>query len=101
MKTAGIEFIRAEMDWDKYDAWGSVMNAVFDLCEAWWHSTGIIVNGYRPSVLLEQGEPENGSRVQRIYDAFKADIINTYDYVYWVDVLNRMRALVIQAGRDY
>lgn len=101
MMTAGIEFIRNEMDWDKYDPWASVMNALFDVCEAWWHSTGIMVDGYRPSPMLERGQPEDGSRVERIHDAFRAGIIDTWDFVHWVDVLNRMRDLVILAGRNY
>lgn len=100
MMTAGIEFIRNEMDWDKYDPWASVMSALFDLCEAWYGSTGEIIEGYRPSPSFSQEEWET-ERAGRLYEAMEAGIIIEQDMMYWLDVLNRVHSLVILAGRDY
>lgn len=101
MNTAGVEFIRNEMDWDKYDPWGSVQSARFDLAEAFWHHTGLSLGYYSPSVLLIQGEPEEQSRVSRIYGALEQGIVSWDDIYYWDRVLDQMRDLVILAGRDY
>lgn len=105
--TAGIEFIRNEMDWDKYDPWGSVMSALFDVCEGWWAATGEQLNDYHPSVWLvaakkaEKITVEMGERPRRIRHAVLTGIISEKDVQYWLKVLNRMRELVILAGRDY
>lgn len=102
MSTAGIEFIRNEMDWDKYDPWGSVQSARFDLAEAFWHATGLKVKDYEPSPVMVQGELEEGSRVQRLCEAMRDwKVIRFNDIYYWFRVLNRMRDLVVKAGRDY
>lgn len=99
IKSAGIEFIRNEMDWDTYDAWASVSSSLWDLCEAWWLSTGETIKGYRPS----QVEPYvcESDRVERLSNAFDIGLATESDMLYWLDVLNRMRDLVILAGRDY
>jgi hypothetical protein len=97
--TAGVEFIRNEMDWDTYDAWASVRSAQFDLCEAWWLSTGICLSGYTPSKV----EPYvcESERVDRLSNAMDIGLVDKGDVLYWSKVLARMEALVIQAGRDY
>jgi hypothetical protein len=97
--TAGVEFIRNEMDWDTYDAWGSVMAAAFDLCEAWWLSTGECLSGYTPPKV----EPYvcESERVDRLSNAMDIGMVDKGDVDYWFNVLQRMRDLVIMAGRDY
>lgn len=99
MMTAGIEFIRNEMGWDKYDPWASVMSALFDLCEAWWLHSGEKIAGYVPSCV--QPYQCESDRVERISNAFDVGIATEQDMLYWLDVLNRMYNLVIDAGRDY
>lgn len=98
--TAGIEFIRNEMDWDKYDVWGSLQSARFDLAEAWYLASGERLWEYHRSDLLSIGEFES-ERAERLYGAMKDEVILCGDVSYWEDVLTRMRELVIQAGRDY
>lgn len=98
-KTPGIEFIRNEMDWDKYDPWASVMSALFDLCEAWYESTGEKIDGYEPSE-VDTGEFES-ERAARLSQAFDIKLATEDDMLYWLDVLNRMYNLVKLAGRDY
>lgn len=97
--TAGVEFIRNEMDWDTHDAWGSVMAALFDICEAWWEATGESVAGFRPS----QVDPHefDSMRAAQLYHAMIGGIIDKGDVTYWIKVLDRMRDLVIKAGREY
>lgn len=97
--TAGIEFIRDEMDWDKHDPWASVMSALFDLAEAWYESQGERVNGYKPSE-VDTGEFES-ERAARLSGAMDDGIIDNDDLWYWLTVLNRVRYLVIQARKDY
>lgn len=99
MSTAGIEFIRNEMDWDKYDPWASVTSSIFDLCEAWWLSTGEKIPGYTPP----QVEPYEclSERIERLSNAFDIKLATEDDMFYWLDVLNRMYVLVQLAGRDY
>lgn len=97
--TAGIEFIRNEMDWDKYDPYGCVMNALFDLCEAWWAATGEQISGYEPSPV--QPYICESERVERLTNAFKHSLATESDMLHWLDVLNRMYELVMSAGRDY
>lgn len=101
IKSAGIEFVRNEMDWDRYDPWASVQSARFDLAEAFWHHTGLSLGYYSPSDLLIQGEPEQQSRVSRIYGALEQGIVSWDDMHYWMKVTHRLRELVILAGRDY
>lgn len=98
-KTPGIEFIRNEMCWDKYDPWACVSAALFDLCEAWWLSTGEKIPGYEPSPV--QPYICESERVERLSNAFDIGITTEYDMLYWLDVLNRTYGLVKLAGRDY
>jgi hypothetical protein len=98
-KTAGIEFIRNEMDWDKYDPWASVMSALFDMCEAWWLHTGEKIDGYEPAGV--QPYSCESERVARLVGAFKHGVATEADMLHWLDVLNRMYGLVIQSGRSY
>lgn len=97
--TAGVEFIREEMDWDTEDAWGSVMSGLFDLCEAWWLSAGECLAGYRPPSV----DPYvcESDRVDRLSNAMDIGLVDKGDVGYWVRVLERVRDLVIKAGRDY
>lgn len=99
--TPGVEFIRNEMDWDKYDPWGCARAASFDLAEAFWHYSGLGLAGFRPSPLLEQEEMEEGSRVQRIYEGMKLGVVELDDIWYWLKVTNRMENLIVDAGRAY
>lgn len=100
---AGIEFLREEfagMAWDKYDPWGCVMSSLFDLCEAWYGFSGEAIPGYQPSPLFQDNEWES-ERAARIYEAMNGELVSEDDMLYWLDVLNRMYALVKLAGRDY
>lgn len=107
INSPGIEFIRNEMDWDTYDAWGCVQSARFDLCEAWWAATGEQINEYHPSVFLVSAAKDGtlGSemteRAGRIGAAVWASIVTKDDVLYWMGVLNKMYNLVQAAGRDY
>lgn len=98
MSTAGIEFIRNEMDWDTYDAWASVRSAQFDIAEAWYEAHGEELPGFRGALggisLEERGERLCGAMVG-------CAIITRDDVDYWWRVLDRMEGLVIAAGRDY
>lgn len=100
IKSAGIEFIREEMDWDKYDPWGCLQSARFDLAEAWFLVSGECLWEYHRSDMLTQGEFES-ERAERLYGAMKDEIILCGDISYWEDVLTRMRDTVIAAGRNY
>lgn len=95
-KSSGIEFIRNEMDWDTYDAWGSVQAARFDLAGSWFVFTGERLEGFEPG----PGFRMNG-REKRMFGAMGAGIITSEDVDYWNLVLDRMRGLVIAAGREY
>lgn len=102
IKTGGIEFLREEfagIAWDKYDPWGCVASAEFDLAESWFLATGVRLWEY------ERGTPfagEFGSeRSERLYGAIKDGLITDQDVHYWYVVLDRMDDLVIKAGRDY
>jgi hypothetical protein len=92
----GIEFIRNEMDWDTHDAWGSVQAPRFELAGAWWVHTGEYIEGFRTG----SGYRMN-STAKRLNGAMNAGIITREDVDYWFRVLNRMRDLVIAAGREY
>jgi hypothetical protein len=96
IKSAGIEFIRNEMDWDKYDAWGSVQAPRFELAGAWWVFTGESIEGFYTG-----GNYRMNRQAKRLNGAMNAGIITREDVDYWFTVLNRMRDLVIAAGRDY
>lgn len=99
-KTAGIEFIRNEMYWDKYDPWASVMGALSDLSEAWYGFSDECLPGYRPSPLFKIDDWET-ERTARLYGAMVNGIVTESDVTYWYQVLDRMYGLVILAGRDY
>lgn len=99
MSTAGIEFIRNEMDWDKYDPWGCVKAAQFDLCEAWWVAMGLCLEGYRPSSVVPF--EFTSERAERLCNAIECAIVRFDDVQYWLKVLTRMCELVVLAGRDY
>jgi len=98
-RTQGVEFVRSEMDWDTHDAWASVMSAVFDLCEAWWLSTGECMRGYSPPKV----EPYvcESDRVDRLSNAMDIGLVDKGDVDYWFRVLERTRDLVRKAGRHY
>ena len=96
MSTAGIEFIRNEMYWDKYDPWGSVQSPRFELAGAWWVFTGEYIEGFWTG-----GGYRMNSSAKRLNGAMNAGIIAREDVDYWFRVLNRMRDLVIATGRDY
>lgn len=96
MKTAGVEFIRNEMYWDKYDAWASVQSPRFELAGSWWVFTGESIEGFYTG-----GNYRMSRQAKRLNGAMNAGIITREDVDYWFTVLNRMRELVILAGRDY
>lgn len=97
MNTAGIEFIRNEMDWDKYDAWGSVQSARFDLAEAWWVATGDRLWDFESPNWVDF----SSDRAERLSNAMSYGLVTEDDVLYWCRILGRMRDLVIAAGRDY
>lgn len=99
-KTAGIEFIRNEMDWDTYDAWGSVQSASFDLAGAWFLFTGEKIMGFNPSPTYDLWSL-GFDRGSRLLGAMVDGIIKDTDVYYWDRVLDQTRDLVILAGRDY
>lgn len=99
-KTPGIEFIRNEMDWDTHDAWGSVQAASFDLAGAWFLATGEKTDGFTPSPGYDLWSL-GFDRGLRLLEAIQGDVIEWLDVVYWLEVLDRMRDLVVKAGRDY
>jgi hypothetical protein len=92
------EDIRIDMDWDPCDAWGSVQGALFDLCDAWYLSSGECLAGYRPSF-----NPNSGlSWRAKTWIGFMDQGDITKDQVnYWFKVLNRLQGLVKLAGREY
>lgn len=98
--TAGIEFIRGEMDWDTHDAWGSVQGASFDLAGAWFLKTGEKIMGFSPCPGYDLWSL-GFDRGLRLLDAMTVGIIRADDVYYWDTVLKRMRDLVIKAGREY
>lgn len=103
IKTAGIEFMREEfagLAWDKYDPWASVTSSLFDLCDAWYGFSGEIIPDYQPSPLFQDNDWES-ERAERIYGAMVNGIVSENDMLHWLDVLNRMYALVKLAKRDY
>lgn len=99
IKSAGIEFIRNEMDWDPYDAYGCVSGAMFDLAEAWYVASGDRLWEY------ERGTPFTGEfgseRARRLYGAMVMLIITDEDILYWSKVLSIMDELVEKAGSSY
>lgn len=107
MKSAGVQFIRNEMDWDKYDPWGCVMDAQFALCEAWWAATGEQINEYHPSVWMVTAAKEGrlglemNQRARRIAHGIWLGTITREDIDYWMKVLLRTEGMVLAAGRDY
>jgi hypothetical protein len=100
IKSAGIEFIRNEMDWDRYDPWNSVQSARFDLAGAWFLKTGEKIMGFSPSPGYDLWSL-GFDRGLRLLDAMAGGIIDADDVYYWDSVLDRMYDLVIKAGRDY
>jgi hypothetical protein len=52
----GVELIEQELaySFDPGDQWGSVMSALFDLCDAAWLAFGVRADGYEPSPLLTE-----------------------------------------------
>lgn len=103
MKSAGIEFIREEvsgMAWDKYDPWGSLRGAQFDIAEAWYGETSECLPGYTPARWFSVQDWES-ERAERLNGAMEHEIITRDDVEYWWRILDRMEALVIAAGRDY
>lgn len=98
--TAGIEFIRNETDWDTHDAWGSVQTARFDLAGAWFLKTGEKIMGFSPCPNYDLWSL-GFDRGLRLLGAMVDGIITSSDVLYWDRVLERMRDLVIKAGRDY
>ena len=100
IKSAGIEFIRSEMDWDKYDAWGCVQGARFDLAGAWFLKTGEKIMGFSPSPGYDLWSL-GFDRGLTLLDAMTVGIIEADDVYYWDSVLDRMYDLVVAAGRDY
>lgn len=99
-KTAGIEFIRNEMDWDKHDAWGSVQSARLDLAGAWFLKTGEKIMGFSPSHDYDLWSL-GFDRGVRLLGALVTGVIQAGDVYYWECVLERTYDQVILAGRDY
>lgn len=99
-KTAGIEFIRNEMDWDKYDVWGSVQCARFDLAGAWFLKTGEKIMGFSPSPGYDLWSL-GFDRGARLLGAMVDGIVTANDVHYWDCILEKMYDLVIKAGREY
>lgn len=98
--TAGVEFIRNEANWDKYDAYASVRSLQYDIAEAWYGEHEECLPGYRPSQWFSVLDWQNG-RAERLNNAMEHGIINRDDVEYWWKVLDRMEDLVKLAGRDY
>jgi hypothetical protein len=102
-KTGGIEFIRNEVSriaWDKYDPWGCVQLASFDLAGAWFLYSGEKVGGFSPSPGYDLWSL-GFDRGSRLLGAMIEGIIAAEDVYYWDRVLDQMRDLVVKAGRDY
>lgn len=99
-KTAGIEFIRNEMDWDAHDPWGSVQSARFDLAGAWFLKTGERIMGFEPCPGYDLWSL-GFDRGTRLLGAMVDGIIQSNDVYYWDRVLDQTYDLVKLAGRDY
>lgn len=96
----GIEFIREEGDWDKYDPWASLRSLQFDIAEAWYGYGNECLTGYRPSPMFQDNDWET-ERSERLYGAMMNAIITRDDIEYWWRILDRMEGLIVAAGRDY
>lgn len=91
--------IRTDIDYDGHDAWGSVMGALFDLCDAWYLATGECLPQYRPSILLDD---EGLSWRARAWRGFMEQGDITENQVnYWYKVLCRLRDALEASGRSY
>jgi hypothetical protein len=101
MKTAGIEFIRNEMGYDKHEPYVSVRMAQFDLAETWYLATGHKMPTFEPSPLLDANDIEEGSRAERLFGAMRDGLITEKDMDYWWYVLDRMEVLLILSWRAY
>lgn len=90
--------IRADIDYDKHDAWGSTMGALFDLCDAWYLASGECLPEYRPSA-----NPMAGlSWRAKAWVGFMEQGDITEDQVkYWFKVLCRLRDFLEANGRSY
>jgi hypothetical protein len=90
--------IRADIDYDTHDAWGSVMGALFDLCDAWYLSSGQCLSGYRPGL-----DPDSGlSWRAKAWLGFMDQGDITEDQVtYWFNILSRLRDALEVTGRSY
>lgn len=94
--------IRTDIDYDPYDAWGSVMGALFDLCDAWYMNTGEKLEGYEPSWSLRAGDSGSVSPRARMWFGFihQGDI-SILQVRYWFKVLCRLRDALEASGRSY
>lgn len=99
IKSDGIGFIRGWMDWDTHDVWGCVQAARFDLAEAWYVFSQQKAWGFSPCQTFS--EESLGFRGNEFLKAMRDGLVTFRDAEYWMGVLDRMRDLVIKAGRDY
>lgn len=95
--------IRADIDFDRYDAWGSVMGALFDLCDAWYAHCGVRAHeDYEPSMWIKERGISSLEYRSRMWAGFmRQGDITSAQVDYWVRVLVRLRDYLEANGRSY